>query len=164
MAVANRRSWLIAPEEVKRKADTRGGGRPILTLEELAALAEERGVGDLYGAMHQGLSRLAHQVGTTQSNVSYRWRSASGGRNALVSVHPKVSGLPEPGLVADIRVDVLAEQLRLPQSDLRAALPARRIQEMDGLGLYAEGYGFRSLEEIERFLRVLGGSRQAEPG
>jgi hypothetical protein len=164
MAVANRRSWLIAPEEVKRKADTRGGGRPILTLEELAALAEARGVSDLYGAMHQGLSRLAHQVGTTQSNVSYRWRSASGGRNALVSVHPKVSGLPEPGLVADIRVDVLAEQLRLPQPDLRAALPARRIQEMDGLGLYAEGYGFRSLEEIERFLRVLGGSRQAEPG
>ena len=78
----------------------------------------------------------------------------------MVSVHPKMSGLPEPGLIADIRVDVLAEQLGLPQSDLRAALPPKRIQsyEIPDFFLYAEGYGFRSLEEIDRFLGVLRGA------
>ena len=153
------RSWLIAPEKVKRDADTRGttGGRPILTLEELAALAEARGVGDLYDSLHEGLSQVADQVGTTQSNVTYRWRSPEGSRNALVSVYPKVSGLPEPGLLADIRVDDLARQLDLQPADLRASLPAKQIQarQIPGLYLYAEGYAFRSREEIDRFLAKL---------
>lgn len=166
------RSWLIAPEEVKHKAETVGPSkrRRLLSLEELAAIAEASGVGELYSALHQGLSQLADQVGTTQSNVSYRWRSPEGSRNALVSVYPKVSGLPEPGLVADIRVAELAGLLGLPQADLRGALPATRIQsyQMAGLGLYAEGYAFRIHEEIDRFLAKLeaasAGVSAAPPG
>ncbi len=159
------RSWLISPEEVKHKAETVGPTRRrrLLSLEDLAALAEARGAGDLYNALHQGLSQLADQVGTTQSNVSYRWRSSEGSRNALVSVYPKVSGLPEPGLVADIRVAELARQLGLPTDNLRGALPATRIQsyQMAGLGLYAEGYAFRSREEIDRFFAKLGSASAA---
>lgn len=160
------RSWLIAPEEVERKSATRGRERTILTLEDLAALAEARSVGDLYKALHEGLSQLADQVGTTQSNVTYRWRSLSGSRNALVSVYPKVSGRPEPGLLADIRVDDLARQLEIPPADLRAALPAKQIQprQIPGLYLYAEGYAFRSREEIDRFLEALGGPQRFAAG
>jgi hypothetical protein len=146
------RSWLIAPDEVKRQAD-RGSGRQLLTLDELAAMAESRGVGDLYGALHEGLSRLSDQVGTTQSNVSYRWRSPSGSRTALVSVYPKLSG-PEPGLIADIRVDDLAKLSGLPADDLRAILPVLP-KHVPGLYLYAEGYAFRTREEIDRFLGVI---------
>ncbi|MEA2603163.1 MAG: hypothetical protein QOF89_4155 [Acidobacteriota bacterium] len=148
------RSWLIAPEEVKRNAQTRNG-RPILSLEELADIATERGVGDLYRLLHEGLSRLSNQVGTTQSNVTYRWRSPSGGRSALVSVHPKASG-PEPGLIADIRVDDLARQIGLAPDDLRAALPDKlRPKQIPGLYLYAEGHAFRNREDVERFLGKL---------
>jgi hypothetical protein len=153
------RSWLIAPEEVKRKADTRGGGRQLLTLDELAGIAESRGVGDLYGALHDGLSHLSDQVGTTQSNVTYRWRSPSGSRTALVSVYPKLSA-PEPGLIADIRVDDLAKRFGLPADDLRAVLPVLP-KHIPGLFLYAEGYAFRTREEIDWFLARLGGTRAA---
>lgn len=148
------RSWLIAPEEVKRNAQTRNG-RPILSLEDLAELAAERGVGDLYRLLHEGLSRLSDQVGTTQSNVTYRWRSPSGGRSALVSVHPKVSD-PQTGLIADIRVDDLARQIGLSPADLRVALPERLgPKQIPGLYLYSEGYAFRNREDVERFLGKL---------
>ncbi|HEX6901007.1 MAG TPA: hypothetical protein VF789_14885 [Thermoanaerobaculia bacterium] len=148
------RSWLISPEEVQRKAETVGPSRrrPVLSLKDLAKLAADLGVGELYTALHEGLSRLCDQVGTTQSNVTYRWRSPSGGRTALVSIHPKVSG-PETGLLSDVRVEELAKQLGLDPTDLRAALPDRVLpREIPGLYLYAEGYAFRTREEIERFL------------
>lgn len=148
------RSWLIAPEEVQRKAETVGPSRrrQALTMEELTKMAGDRGVGGLYAELHEGLSRLCDQVGTTQSNVTYRWRSPSGGRTALVSVHPKVSG-PEMGLLADIRVEDLAKQLGLDPADLRAALPGKVLpRQIPGFYFYAEGYAFRAPEEIERFL------------
>ena len=148
------RSWLIAPEEVQHKAETVGPSRrrPALTLEDLTKMAVDRGVGGLYAALHEGLARLCDQVGTTQSNVTYRWRLPSGGRTALVSVHPKASG-PDAGLLADIRVEDLAKQLGLDPADLRADLPNKVLpRQIPGLYLYAEGYAFRTREEIERFL------------
>jgi hypothetical protein len=80
-----------------------------------------------------------------------------GSRTALISVYPKVSG-PEPGLIADIRVDDLARQFALPTADLRAALPATRVppRQIPGLYLYARGYAFPSRDEIDRFLTKLG--------
>ena len=153
------RSWLIAPEEVERKAITVGSSRKraLLTLEDLASLATDRGVGDLYRTLHEGLSRLSDQVGTTQSNVTYRWRTSTGSRAALVSVHPKVSDA-STGLMADIRVDDLARHLGLDAADLQAALPGKlRRGQIPGLYLYAEGYPFRTQDEVERFLRKLEG-------
>lgn len=121
-------------------------------MEDLAKMAGDRGVGGLYAALHEGLSRLCDQVGTTQSNVTYRWRSPSGGRTALVSVHPRVSS-PETGLLSDIRVEDLAKQLDLDPADLRAALPKRILpRQVPGFYFYAEGYAFSRREEIERFL------------
>jgi hypothetical protein len=161
------RSWLIAPDEVERKARASSSSRQrqTLTFEGLATLAAEREVGDLYRALHEGLSRLSDQVGTTQSNVTYRWRSPSGGREALVSVHPKASG-PQPGLIADVRVEGLARQLGLTPEDLRAALPEKLPARPPGLSvyLYGEGYAFRSLEEVGRFLARLegGGAEKAQ--
>ena len=137
--------------------------RQTLSFDELAGIAGDRGVGELYRAL-QGLSRLSDQVGTTQSNVTYRWRLPTGGRAALNSVHPKASGL-QPGPIADIRVEDLARHLGLAPKDLRAALPEKLpAKKIPGLYLYAEGYAFRSLEEVERFLaRVgLGGARNEE--
>jgi hypothetical protein len=161
------RSWLIAPEEVQRKAETLGTSRkrPILTVVELAKLAEDRGVGTLYSGLHEGLSRLCDQVGTTQSNVSYRWRSLTGSRTALVSVYPKASG-PESGLIADIRVDDLAKQLGLAPNDLRAALSERLLpRQIPGLFVYAEAYAFRTHEDVDRFLaKLAGASAEIEGG
>jgi hypothetical protein len=156
------RSWLIAPEEVERKARTSSSSRQrqTLTLEGLATLAGDRGVGDLYQAIHEGLSRLSDQVGTTQSNVTYRWRSPSGGREALVSVHPKASG-PQPGLIADVRVEGLARQLGLTPEELRAYLP-EKLPPQKGLYLYGEGFAFRSLEDVRRFLEQVDGASDDE--
>jgi hypothetical protein len=126
--------------------------------EDLAGLAAERGVGELYGALHEGLSRLCDQVGTTQSNVTYRWRSPSGGRTALVSIYPKVSS-PEVGLLADIRVEDLAKQLGIESTELRGALPRQVFpRQISGFYIYDEGYAFQSREEIDRFLAKLGGA------
>lgn len=162
------RSWLIAPEEVERKATSAGSSRKrmLLSLEDLAGLAFDRGVGDLYQALHEGLSRLSDQVGTTQSNVTYRWHVPAGGRSALVSVHPKVSD-PTVGLIADIRVDDLARHLGLDAAALRAALPEKlRRGQIAGLYMYAEGYPFRTRDEIEQFLRKLesGGAEASSVG
>ena len=154
------RSWLIAPDEVERntRASHSSKQRQTLSFDELAGIAGDRGVGELYRALHDGLSRLSDQVGTTQSNVTYRWRLPSGGRAALISVHPKASG-PQPGLIADIRVEDLARHLGLAPEDLRASLPEKLpAKKIPGLYLYAEGYAFRSLEEVERFLARVGGT------
>lgn len=153
------RSWLIAPDEVERntRASHSSKQRQTLSFDELAGIAGDRGVGELYRALHDGLSRLSDQVGTTQSNVTYRWRLPTGGRAALISVHPKASG-PQPGLIADIRVEDLARHLGLTPEDLRAALPEKLpAKKIPGLYLYAEGYAFRSLEGVERFLERLQG-------
>lgn len=148
------RSWLIAPEEVERTSAGKSTRR-ILSLDELASLAAERKVGELYSALHDGLSRLSDQVGTTQSNVTYRWNMPAGGRAALVSLHPKVSD-PEAGLMADIRVGDLARHFGLDVAALRASLPDKLQRgQIPGLYLYDEGYSFRSQSEIDRFLRKL---------
>lgn len=160
------RSWLIAPDEVERKARTSSSSRQrqTLTPEGVAILAGERGVGDLYRVLHEGLSRMSDQVGTTQSNVTYRWRSPSGGREALVSVHPKVSG-PQGGLIADIRIEGLARELGLTPEDLRAVLPEKLpAKKMRGLYLYGEGYAFRNLAEIRRFLEKVDGASRESAG
>jgi hypothetical protein len=156
------RSWLIAPSEVERSARTLGSGkRARLTLEDLVRLADDRGVGDLYRALYDGLKTLCDQVGTTKSNVSFRWRSAeTGSRTSLVSVYPNASD-SERGLVTDIRVEDLARQFRLTIVDLRGALPARLTSESAQVYLYAEGYAFRNREEIARFVAKL---RAAAPG
>lgn len=162
------RSWLIAPEEVERKATTVGPSkkRALLSLDDLAGLAAERGVGDLFRTMHEGLSQICDQVGTTQSNVTYRWRTPEGGRSALVSIHPKVSS-PDSGLVVDVRVDELARHLGLDIADLRSALPDQPLRRggVRDLYLYGEGYLFRTEDEIDRFLHKLAGRERqdAEP-
>lgn len=157
------RSWLIDPEEVTRKATTVGPSkkRALLSLDDLAGLAVEHGVGDLYSTMHDGLSQVCDQVGTTQSNVTYRWRTPAGSRSALVSIHPKVSS-PDSGLMVDIRVDDLALQLGLDTADLRSALPGPQLRrgEIRNLYLYGEGYRFRTHDETDRFVRKILGSNQ----
>ena len=60
------------------------------------------------------------------------------------------------GLLADIRVEDLAKQLGLDPADLRAALPRKVLpRQIPGFYFYAEGYAFRTREEIERFLRSI---------
>lgn len=160
------RSWLIAPSEVKRSVRMFGSGkRALLTIEDLVGLADERGVGDLYRALYEGLRPLCDQVGTTQSNVSFRWRSAETGSRALVSVYPNASD-SERGLMADIRVEDLARQFRLAIVDLRGALPTRLPSESVPVYLYAEGYGFQNCEQIDRFVAKLSAAAPGavEPG
>jgi len=155
------RSWLIAPAEVERKARAASSSKrgPLLTLEGLAEIAAERGVGELYRNLHDSLTHLCDQVGTTQSNVTYRWRVPAGGRSALVSVHPKASS-SHLGLIADIRVDDLSRHLNIPSESLRAALPAKlEPRQIPGLYLYGEGYAFRKKDEVGRFLRAISGER-----
>ena len=156
------RSWLIEPREAERNVQAKSGKRALLSFDELASLADEHGVGDLYTALYEGLRPLCDQVGTTKSNVSFRWRPSEGGSPlALVSVYPKASDF-ERGLIADIRVEELARQLRLAVEDLRGALPARLPKDSAPIYIYAEGYAFRSREEIDRFLAKLGtGARPA---
>jgi hypothetical protein len=155
------RSWLVAPSEVERNVRVSSGKRALLSFDELASLADEHGVGDLYNALYEGLRPLCDQIGTTQSNVSFRWRSPdSGSRLALVSVYPKASD-SEHGLIADIRVEELARQLHLAVEDLRSALPPRLPGNSAPIYLYAEGYAFWSRKEVDSFLAKLESAGQS---
>jgi hypothetical protein len=58
------RSWLIAPSEVERNVRVGSGKRALLSFEELASLADERGVGDLYKALAYLRGRLRAVVST----------------------------------------------------------------------------------------------------
>ena len=67
------RVFLIEPTEAEYRTKTKSPSKrkPPLTYEELEEMAKEKGVGDLYQIVLQGLSKCFDQVVTTRSSVVF---------------------------------------------------------------------------------------------
>lgn len=66
------RVFLVDPERIEYKSKTKTGARSsTLSLKELQEIADENGVGRLFGTLVESLREHFHKVGTTKSSFSF---------------------------------------------------------------------------------------------
>lgn len=151
------RVFLIEPERVEQQSRSSSSSkrRPNLTHAELEALAEERGVGELYRYFVHGLE-TALQKQTTRSSIAFA-ASLDGSRKVVVSAIPEKS-TDTAGLFFQVYSHRLQKFLNRSEADVLALLPARRERWAFMLGGpdYQGFQGFfANREEIERFLSAI---------
>ena len=132
---------------------TRSKRRPNLTYEELAAIAEEKGVGDLYRHAVEGLEPHL-QKHTTRSSVSFT-STIDESRKTVISLLPRESSTAD-GLQFQVYFRRLRISLGLSEAEAEAMLPQRRepwsySKEPGGDWDGYEGF-FANQAEIDRFL------------
>jgi hypothetical protein len=149
------RIFLIQPEAVKYKAESKGASKrkPYLTLEQLEEQAEQNGIGDLYRSLETALSKLFSKH-TTVSSVAFNG-NFDGSRRVFFSLKPSLSS-PEKGLYFQIYDQRIMQLLDIPESQLLKALPSNRhvwkFQETSGPDSAGyEGF-FEDQASINRFV------------
>jgi len=157
------RVFLIEPDQVEADSRTKGSSKrlPPLTREELANIAEEKGVGRLYGPAVQVLESY-FQRGSTRSSITFS-ASFDGSRKIVMSLLPKGSSATV-GLKFQVYIHRLSAMLGQSQEEVLALLPAQRkawSYSAEPSGDYDgyEGY-FANAEEIDRFLAGLAGLKR----
>jgi len=138
-------SWLMEPAQVEDRGETSAPKRRApLSLDQFDALAEANGVGQVYRALFELLSPHSTTPRRTLSTISFRATFDEGTR-AFLSLYPGESS-PSIGLLADVRPDLMAAALGVPEGSLQDALPPL----VQGRWAYGEIRCFRSMEDIER--------------
>jgi hypothetical protein len=121
------RLFLVEPEAVEYRARTKGSSRrgAKLTLAELAALAAEQGVGELYSQSAETLGLFLSR-GTTRSSIGFT-TVLDGGRKTIVSLIPTKS-TRESGLHFQIYFQRFCQWLGLEEKDALSLLPENRVE------------------------------------
>lgn len=147
-------SWLMEPSQVEGRDRGRVTRRPpSLTREELEALADQHGVGEIYRALYGFFSERAVRIGRTTSNIAFAFRIGDG-TAAAFSMYP--DRCPEDGVLpADVRPDHLAEAFSLPEEQVRTGLSG--VAETD-TGAYGEIHYFKTLDDAHQFITALSGN------
>lgn len=157
------RVFLIEPSEVEYKSQTRGASkrRPPLTYEELQAIADRKGVGELYRWLVEELTRQFDQRTTTRSTVAFIG-VIDGRRRTILSLVPGESEAAR-GVRYSLYVERLAEYLGVGREEIVEVLPPGFTEGRpwrDGpLALY--GF-FRGIDEAQRFVKGLQAFRRGE--
>jgi hypothetical protein len=158
------RIFLIEPTEVELQSRTKGASkrRPNLTYEELEAIANENGIGDLYRHGVSGFEKHL-QKHTTRSSIGFAGTFADSRKNIL-------SLIPQESTVADgLRFQVYFQRLRsllgIPEDAALSLLPMRRepwtFYEAGGPDYSGfQGY-FADRTDVDRLVSALAGSRTA---
>ena len=158
------RVYLIEPEEAEAKSRSTSKRRAYRTLSELHAMADENGIGDLYGQIRNGLRGILSAGGVTLTSVGYKVSTASGGvRTVLIVRACQEEG--EEGLPFTVHATRFEEYLGVELEKLRSWLPVnvqeRSVSNWSGssaeerahaVGL--SGY-FRNREEASTFLNAV---------
>lgn len=153
------RVFLVEPAQVELQSRTKGASkrRPNLTYEELNAIAEEKGVTELFRYAVAGLERYLQKY-TTRSSIGFAG-SFSGSRKNVVSLIPQDSNATD-GLRFQVYFLRLRTLLDLPEDTSLAILPPRREPWIyfESAGPDYEGFQgfFTSRPEIDRILDALG--------
>jgi len=151
------RVFLIEPAQVELSSLTKGSSkrRPNLTLEELAKMADEACVTELYGQAVAAFEPLMKSR-TTRSSIGFTGRVA-GSQKVVISLLPGPdNSSASQGLKYQIYRERLAELTGLSGEALLGAVPAQH-----DYWIYEEGWddGFQgfitSREEIDRLARAL---------
>ena len=149
------RHFLIEPERIESQARSKGASkrRRNLTYDELASLADQHGVGDLYkrlvGELIQRFTRH-----TTISSIAFTG-DFNGSRKAVISLVPPESS-KEEGLYFQIYAQHFSQLLGLSEQEVLACLPQNRKnwKYYETAGPDMAGYAgyFRTDTEADRFL------------
>jgi Endonuclease NucS len=119
------RLFLIQPEAVEHKAQTKGGSkrRRHITYDELEEQADQNGVGDLYRYFYDALANIFSKS-TTTSSVAFSV-DRDGSRKTVFSLAPTRSN-PDHGLYFEIYVQRMLQHLGINKDQLEDSLPASR--------------------------------------
>jgi hypothetical protein len=116
------KSFLLDETEVENRAKSRSKRKPPLTLEELQEIAEQKGVGDLYKSLVEGLTNFFDQRTTTRSTVAFIGVFEES-RNTIFSLVPGECD-SEQGVRFTFYSDRILEYLNASKDDLIAILPS----------------------------------------
>ena len=150
------RVFLIEPHEVELRTRTKGASkrRPNLSYDELAALAAEAGVDDLYQHAVAAFEPFL-QKHTTRSSIVFA-ASFDGSRKTIISLLPGESNIEE-GLLYRLYKNRYAELTKL--ADVEHLMPARHEPWSYGPDPDPDWDGFKgfikSREEIDRIANAL---------
>ena len=152
------RVFLIEPEQVERSTVTHGSSkrRRNLTYEELAAIADDNGVGDLYARAVAGLERHLWRH-TTRSSIGFTAALDDGQRRGtILSLLPGESD-EERGLCFLAYSHRVAQVLGIEESAVRALLPQAGLEPWVYYAGAPDDYAgyqgfFATAEDIERLV------------
>jgi len=152
------RVFLLEPETVDYKSRTKTSSKrkPNLTYEQLEAVADEKGVGELYRYAFEGLNR-EFSKGSTRTTTGFA-ANFDGSRNVVFNLLPFESSR-EIGLRFQAYSVRLGQLTKLPREEIERALPAPLeswvyANELDEFWHGCTGY-FRSESEIRAFVNLL---------
>lgn len=159
------RVFLIAPAEVDYKTQTKASSKrkPPLTYEELQAIAERNGIGDLYKQLVDGLAGCFDQTVTTRSTVAFVG-IIGGSRNTILSIAPGESTASQ-GLCFWFHTERLLKYLGVSRDvDIVGILPSETERGETYSGGPPTLFGFfKDTDEVNKFVSGLRqfGLRQA---
>jgi hypothetical protein len=147
------RLFLIEPAQVEYSARTRTGSkrRRNLTYQEMEALAEEKGVGDLYRQLLDGLSQVFDSKNPTVTTVSFSG-NMEGRMKVIFALEPGKSAA-EKGVRFYIYKDRLLSYIGADKEGVIALLPPGWEERIwwEGGPLHWVGF-FGASEQIGAFL------------
>ena len=155
------RVYLIEPEEAEARSQSTSKRRTYRTLTELHAMADENGIGVMYGQIRNGLRGTFSAGGVSLRSVGYKVRTETGGVRTVLIVDA-CQDESEPGLPFIVHATRFQEFLDVGVEKLRSWLPsdAREISVSNWSGSSPEerehaiglsGY-FRESGEVATFL------------
>jgi len=148
------RVFLIEPSAVERQTRTRVGSkrRRNLSYEELQAMSDSRGVGEIYKHLVEGLRQLFDRRSTTQTSIAFIGLMGES-YNTIFSLVPGES-TEEDGVRFQVYIGRFAEYLR---ADLETAISLLPNNKREWERSYAPGYAgyLQDLEAAREFLSRL---------
>lgn len=154
---------LVEPEiaVARERSTSKGTARP--SVETLQALAEENGIGNLYGRVRKGVSGIL-SARPASGHVGYNWKLDSGSTRAVLTIDAFPSE-ENGGLGFYVHASRLVNYLGIDLAELRAWLPYD-IDDYDvnkwvfatnddGKDPYGYTGAFRTESEIDKFIAGL---------
>jgi len=150
------RVFLIDPSQVEQSKRTKSASkrRPNLTYEELAQIAEENEVKELYGQLAEGLQTCFDYKYTTLSTLGFGG-IIDGHRKSIFSLAPGKSE-KEQGVRFYVYIDRLVEYLGATREQVVAIFPPETKNSIpwEGADMQIEGF-FKTSDEVVRLVNGL---------
>ena len=160
--------YLAAPEVAESRVRVASRRSRAITPRQHLALAEEHGIGELFGGLWEGVRGVLRPSQASDNRVRYTCQTADGGQRTVLIAWSE-SG-PDGAMPFIVHVDRFDEHLGMSRERLESALP-KTAQESQSVRTWVgatskeketaigiEGV-FRTLDEVDAFIRAL---RQAD--
>ena len=156
--------YMIESEVVEAKLRATSKRTPRKTLAELQTLADDNGVGELYGQLRDGVRGIFSAHALTPTHIGYATQVEGGGRRTVLIASNVPSG-EDSGLQFTVHATRFSNHLGVQLEELQAHLPVDTWNENvkgwvgsspdereNAVGM--SGF-FRDTHEVENFLRGL---------